>query len=42
MSTWSDKVVWFEVAVHDPKDDYYEDYIGEKQADCDAKDLNNL
>jgi len=27
MSTWSDKVVWFEVAVHDPKDDYYEDYI---------------
>ena len=29
MSTWSDKVVWFEVTVHDPKDDYYDDYIGE-------------
>jgi len=27
MSTWSDKVVWFEVTVHDPKDDYYDDYI---------------
>ena len=29
MSTWSDKVVWFEVTVHYPKDDYYDDYIGE-------------
>jgi len=27
ISTWSDKVVWFEVTVHDPKDDYYDDYI---------------
>lgn len=27
MSTISDKVVWFEVAVHDPTDDYYDDYI---------------
>ena len=28
MSSWSDKIVWFEVTVHDPKDDYYDDYIG--------------
>eukprot|EP00090_Calanus_glacialis_P003244 TRINITY_DN12395_c0_g1_i1.p1 TRINITY_DN12395_c0_g1~~TRINITY_DN12395_c0_g1_i1.p1 ORF type:complete len:244 (+),score=73.13 TRINITY_DN12395_c0_g1_i1:138-869(+) len=27
MSAFSDKVVWFEVTVHDPKDDYYDDYI---------------
>ena len=33
MSTWSDKVVWFEVTVHDPKDDYYDDYIGEDKSD---------
>ena len=29
MSTWAEKVVWFEVTVHDPEDDYYDDYIGD-------------
>ena len=33
MSAFSDKVVWFEVTVHDPKDDYYDDYIGEEHDD---------
>ena len=28
MSTWAEKVLWFEVTVHDPIDDYYDDYIG--------------
>ena len=28
MSTWAEKVVWLEITVHDPTDDYYEDYIG--------------
>ena len=28
MSTWAEKVLWFEVTVHDPVDDYYDDYIG--------------
>ena len=28
MSTWAEKVVWLEISVHDPTDDYYEDYIG--------------
>ena len=29
MSTWAEKVVWLEITVHDPTDDYYEDYIGD-------------
>ena len=29
MSTWAEKVVWFEVTIHDPVDDYYDDYIGQ-------------
>ena len=28
MSTWAEKVVWLEVTVRDPNDEYYEDYIG--------------
>ena len=28
MSTWAEKIVWLEITVHDPTDDYYEDYIG--------------
>ena len=28
MSTWAEKTVWFEVVIHDPEDDYYDDYIG--------------
>merc|ERR1712027_66496 len=27
MSTWAEKTVWFEVVIHDPEDDYYDDYI---------------
>jgi len=26
MSTWAEKTVYFEVTVHDPQDDYYDDY----------------
>lgn len=29
MSTWAEKVVWLEITVRDPNDEYYEDYIGE-------------
>ena len=29
MSTWAEKVVWFELTIHDPEDDYYDDYIGQ-------------
>ena len=29
MSTWAEKVVWLEITLHDPTDDYYEDYIGD-------------
>ena len=28
MSTWAEKVVWVEMTVRDPNDEYYEDYIG--------------
>lgn len=35
MSTWSDKIVWFEVSVEDPDDDYDDDYI-------DAEDWETL
>ena len=38
MSAFSDKVVWFEVTVHDPKDDYYDDYIGEELDNNDDND----
>jgi len=27
VSTWTDKMVWFEVAVSDPQDDYEDDYM---------------
>ena len=29
MATWAEKVVWLEITVRDPNDEYYEDYIGE-------------
>lgn len=31
MSTWAEKVVWLEITLHDPTDDYYEDYIGSEE-----------
>lgn len=31
MSTWAEKVLWFEVTVHDPVDDYYDDYIDSEE-----------
>ena len=34
MSTWAEKVVWLEMTVHDPTDDYYEDYIGAGWRSC--------
>jgi len=39
MSTWAEKVVWFEVTVHDPEDDYYDDYI-ESEEWNEIKDRN--
>jgi len=31
MSTWAEKVVWFELTIHDPEDDYYDDYIDSEE-----------
>lgn len=31
MSTWAEKVVWLEVTVRDPNDEYYEDYIDSEE-----------